>query len=232
MSEPTPAEQTRDATSEEDEADRQRFVRLVGTLMGTSLVAMALLVLLRSPGVLGLVVVALGALFLSKLAILGGGLDGNPFGPWELAALSSLLDLWLSCAALAGVAGLEHLPLVGRLLRDARARAEAALRRYPGLRRLAVWGVGLLVFLPLPGSGSVTGSFVGRLVGLSRPQTFGAVAVGAVFACVVYAAVATLLDRHGRAMLEAPWATALAAALGRGGGAVGWLRVRRILEAP
>jgi uncharacterized membrane protein len=232
MREPAAVEEARAASEREDEMDRRRFVKLVVAVVALSVAAGALLVFVRGPSVLGLVVIALGALLVSKLAILGGGLDRNPFSPWELAALSSFLDLWLSCVVLAGVAGLERLPFVGRMLRDARARAEEALRRYPGLRRLAVWGVGLLVFLPLPGSGSITGSFAGRLVGLSRSHAFAAVAVGAVLACATYAAVAAVLDRHGRAMLEEPWVTALALAIVVSVGALAWARVRKILEAP
>lgn len=223
---PDPVPQTEDAV------DQRRFARIAGFVAVATAAAAALLVLVRGPSVLGVVVVALGALLFSKLAILGGGLDRNPFNPWELAALSSFLDLWLSCLVLAGVAGTEKLPLVGSWVRDARGRAEASLRTYPGLKRLAVWGVGLLVFLPLPGSGSITGSFAGRLVGLSRAQTFGAVAGGAVLACLLYAAVAATLDRHGRAMLEQPWVTAAATATLVIVGVLSWRRVRRDLEKP
>jgi hypothetical protein len=151
------------------------------------------------------------AVFLSKLFIFGGAIELWPFdettldfNAWELALVAWVLDLWVSCALLAGISSFEKLPFAGRAMSEARARAGQTLLDYPGLRRLAVSGIMLLVFLPIPASGAVTGTLVGRLVGLSRMATFGAVAGGAGFAVTVYAGVATFFGENWRSLLESP----------------------------
>ena len=83
------------------------------------------------------------------------------------------------------------------------------LREYPGLRRLAFWGIAILVFLPIPGSGAVTGTLVGQLVGLTRMGTFVAVVSGAGVAVATYAAVAVFLGSQFENMLTSPLVLAL-----------------------
>lgn len=176
------------------------------------------------------------AVFLSKLFIFGGAIELWPFdattldfSAWELALIAWILDLWVACGLLAGIAGVERMPLVGRALREARARASQTLIDYPGLRRLAVFGIALLVFLPIPASGAVTGSLVGRLVGLTRMNTLAAVGGGAGVAVSVYAGVATFLDANWRELIGSP-ALMIASVIGLAAFAwIAWMRVRREL---
>ncbi len=176
------------------------------------------------------------AVFLSKLFIFGGAIELWPFdattldfNAWELALTAWILDLWVSCGLLAGIAGVERLPLVGRVLLEARARASQTLIDFPGLRRLAVFGIALLVFLPIPASGAVTGTLVGRLVGLTRMHTLAAVGSGAGIAVSVYAGVATFLDENWRELIQSP-TLVIASVLGLAAFLwIAWLRVRREL---
>jgi len=218
-----------------DALDLRRFrwtALIVGAATGVGLV---LHLVLRDGSLTSLLVGAL-AVFLSKLFIFGGAIDVWPFnaktidlGAWELALIAWVIDLLVSCALLAGMASFERLRLAGRALSEARARASQTLREFPGLRRLAVAGITLLVFLPIPGSGAVTGTLVGRLVGLSRMATFAAVASGAGLAVSAYAGVASFLDENWRELIKSP-TLVIASTLGLVGFVwFAWLRVRREL---
>jgi uncharacterized membrane protein len=144
------------------------------------------------------------SVFFSKLLIFQGVLDGHPFSPWSLALIAWELDLVVSTLLLLWVARIEHLPFTGPALRRARRQAAVKLERYPGLRRMAVGGITFFVFLPLPGSGCVTGTLIGQLVGLSRVAGFLAVGIGAAVAVVIYAAVARFLGEQWGALLQSP----------------------------
>ncbi|HVS19424.1 MAG TPA: small multi-drug export protein [Planctomycetota bacterium] len=149
--------------------------------------------------------------FLSKLAIFQGAIEGHAWSPWTLAVIAWEIDLVVSTLILLWIGRLELLPVAGPALRRAHAQAHEALRRYPGLRRMAVGGITFFVFLPLPGSGAVTGTLIGQIVGLARPTSFLTVAVGAGLACTAYAAAAVYLGEQWRELLASPWTLVLSA---------------------
>jgi uncharacterized membrane protein len=155
-------------------------------------------------GAFGQLAVACSAVFFSKLVIFGGNIENLRFDPWELGLMAWVLDLLVSIALLAGIASFERLPLAGELMHEAHLRAGLTMRVYPGLRRMAIGGITLLVFLPIPGSGAVTGTLVGRLVGLSRTSTFLCVGIGSGLAAVAYAGVAVFLGSQWKAILQSP----------------------------
>jgi len=80
----------------------------------------------------------------------------------------------------------ERLPRLGPALQRARTRMAANLAAHRWIRRLAVVGVGLFVLMPLPGSGTVGGSIMGRIVGLTRRASFVAVTIGGVAVTLAY----------------------------------------------
>jgi len=88
---------------------------------------------------------------------------------------------------------LQKLPKVGPWLRRSRVNARAMLEHRPWIRRWAVVGVSLFVITPLPGSGALGGSLVGRLVGITKRATVTAVAVAGVVVCSAYALLANEL---------------------------------------
>ncbi|MBM3987279.1 MAG: small multi-drug export protein [Planctomycetes bacterium] len=195
------------------------LVRFRLTALGVLSASLAVLVayaVLHGPAALSELAVAAAAVFLSKLAIFGGNLSQTRFDPWELGLIAWTIDVWVSCALLAGIASFERLPLAGRALAEAHGRAGATMREYPGLRRLAFWGIAVLVFLPIPGSGAVTGTLVGRLVGLSRLGTLASVAAGAGAAVACYAAVAVFLGSQWEALASNPllWVVSLLVLIG------------------
>ena len=94
---------------------------------------------------------------------------------------------------------LERLPRLGPWVHRTRASMQATLDEKPWIRRFALFGVGFFVLLPLPGSGTLGGSIVGRLVGLSRWGSFIAVAIGGSLVCFVYGWFGESLVRFGDA---------------------------------
>ena len=60
-------------------------------------------------------------------------------------------------------------------------------RTHPWIRRWASLGVGFFVVTPLPGSGVLGGCIIGRVVGLTRWQTFLTVTTANVVVSVLYA---------------------------------------------
>jgi hypothetical protein len=177
----------------------------------------------------GSLALASSAVFLSKIAIFGGNIEKLPFDPWQLALIAWVLDLLFSVALLAGIASFEGLPLAGPMMHEANVRAGVTMRNYPGLRRMALGGITLLAFLPLPGS-VVTGTLAGRLVGLSRTATLLSVGTGAGLAALVYAGVAVFLDTQWKSLLQSPLIVipSLIGLLVFGWWA--WLRVKRELR--
>jgi uncharacterized membrane protein len=173
---------------------------------------------------------AAGLVFLSKLWIFWGAIEGQPFSPWMLGLVAWVLDLLVSLLLLTGLARLERLPIAGAGLRRAHAKAAATLILYPGLKRMAVGGVVLFVFLPLPASGAVTGTLIARLVGLARTTTLFTVGAGAAMAVVVYALLAEYLGSKWKHMVESPWTWSLSFCALLGFCWLAWRRVRRVLQ--
>ena len=173
---------------------------------------------------------AAGLVFLSKLWIFWGAVEGQPFGPWTLGLLAWILDLLVSLLLLTGLARLESLPIAGAWLRRAHAKAAATLVTYPGLKRMAVGGVMLFVFLPLPASGAVTGTLIARLIGLSRTASLLTVGIGAAVAVIVYALLAVYLGSQWEHMVKSPWTWGLSLAALLGFCWLAWRRVRRALQ--
>lgn len=168
--------------------------------------------------------------FLSKLAIFQGAIEGHTWSPWTLALIAWQVDLVVATLILLWIERLELLPVAGPALRRAHAQAHESLRRYPGLRRMAVGGITFFVFLPLPGSGAVTGTLIGQIVGLARPASFLTIGVGAGLACSAYAASAVYLGDQWRELLESPW-TLVLSVLGLAlFAAIAWRYVKRVLS--
>jgi uncharacterized membrane protein len=144
------------------------------------------------------------AVWTTPFAIFGGEIDGSPFSSWGLALLAWVLDLLACAALLAGLPLLARLPVSGPALTRMRARAFTTLDRYPGLERMAYAGVFVFVFLPIPGSGSVIGTLVGQIIGLSRTGTLIVVGLGTGLALCTWALLAVLLGERWEELIRSP----------------------------
>jgi len=143
------------------------------------------------------------SLLAGKLIIFAGLRAGEP-PIWSLALMILLIDLAIAFALASGLRRLERAPVVGPWLQRARTRAKQVLLEYPGLRRLAFFGVVAFVLLPIAGTGSITGSIVARLLGLSRLAGVGAVATASGVSALGFALLAYFFGEQGKTLLENP----------------------------
>ncbi|MBI5363685.1 MAG: small multi-drug export protein [Planctomycetes bacterium] len=146
-----------------------------------------------------------------KYVVFWGLAPSSPLGPWGLSVLGLVADTLLALLLASLLAPLGRLRGVGPWLKRAHERAAEVLRDYPGLRRTAFWGVTLFVFLPLPGTGAIGGTFAGQLMGLSRTATVLAIALGSTFTLVLFASLATFLGARAQELLQNPWVAVVAA---------------------
>jgi uncharacterized membrane protein len=105
---------------------------------------------------------------------------------WNLVGVAALMTVVTAFFWTYNLELLERLPRVGPVLRRARLRMAERMAGHRWIRRLAVFGVGFFVLLPLPGSGTVGGSLMGRILGLTRRATFLSVSLGGVAVTLAY----------------------------------------------
>jgi uncharacterized membrane protein len=114
-------------------------------------------------------------------------LPGIHLGTWDLMWLMIYMGTLTAFLYAFNLDLLERIPRLGAFLHRARVGAVRTLRSHPWIRRLAVLGVALFVLMPLPGSGSLGGAMVARLIGLTRWVTFLVCAGAGALVSVVYA---------------------------------------------
>jgi len=132
------------------------------------------------------------------------GLGEGVLPVWPLALLTFLVDLCCAFAMAAGLAGLEKTPVLGGWLVRSRNRAVEVLQEYPGLRRMAFFGVVAFVLIPIAGTGAITGSFVARILGLTRLSGVAAIAVASGWTALVFALMAHFLGAQAKVILQSP----------------------------
>ena len=140
-----------------------------------------------------------------KYVIFSGLSSALPLGPWSLCLLAILVDIVLSSSLAVFLGLLARWPYAARRLKDIHGRAEAVLSQYPRLRRMAFYGTVLFVYLPLPASGSIGGTFLGQLIGLSRTATVAAVVLGGALVGATFAWLATTIGAKAEALAQDPW---------------------------
>jgi len=195
--------------SEETQLRRETlvlWVALAALLLGTSL-ALGLWIRGTRPENLGwLWIQVVGiASFPGKYVVFSGLTPGAPLGPAGLALLCVPVDALIALALALFLGPLRRLPWIGPTLIRMHLRAGAVLADYPRLRRMAFVGVALFVFLPLPGTGAVGGVFAGQLIGLSRPMTVLAVALGTAAIAALFSILALTLGSESERILHSPW---------------------------
>ena len=172
------------------------------------------------------------ALFLAsvpgKYVIFSGLAPGSPLGPFGLMLLAISVDTQLAIALCLALGPLSKLPGIGPWLKHAHERANQLLSEYPRLKRTAFIGVVLFVFLPLPGTGSVGGTFASQLLGLSRPMGVLAIAIGTTLIVGLFTLMALTLGSRAQDMLHNPWISIVSVLVL--GGFV-WLLYRRFRDS-
>ena len=192
--------------------ERVGFLRRVGYLFGPIALTVGLWYLIRWLG---------SEEFAQDLLVAGGAsLFGFGttviFGPaivpeisarlttWELAVLvmyiNSVSGFWYAY----NLDLLQRLPKIGPFLKRARLNAVKTLKERPWIRRLSTVGVGAFVISPLPGSGSLGGCIVGRIIGVSRWASFVSVSIAGMIVAVAYAMLTDKL-KHFLDKENVPW---------------------------
>lgn len=157
-------------------------------------------------GVLIEIATFVGGSFLGGKFLIFSGLNPNvTFSPWGLAFLLVMIDLHFAFLTAWVLSRFERHARIGGWIRETRLRAHKLLVEYPGFRRMAFWGVAFFVFLPLPGSGAVTGSFAARLMGMARLTAIASIAIGSIGVSLIFAAFAVQLGEQGERILENRW---------------------------
>jgi uncharacterized membrane protein len=197
------------ATSTLEELQRETRVVLAAWVATTAFAIAATwlwIVLARPENAWTLSVQAVGFLTVpGKYVVFAGLTPGAPLGPWGLSVVGLIADTWLALALATLLGPLGKLRRVGPWLRRAHERAAEALESYPRLRRMAFWGVTLFVFLPLPGTGAIGGTFAGQLLGLSRIKTVLAIALGSTLTLAAFAGLAQFVGARAEQILANPW---------------------------
>lgn len=157
-----------------------------------------------------LLAAAFGVFLAGRIIILGGDADSvsSRLSAAHLAFVALYLDtIWavvLSCHA----GFLFHVPWLGRRLKAAVCEGNDLLQRNRWMRRLTVAAVLLFVMLPVSSTGSIGGSLLGRLLGLSRLSTVTVVLIGSLLGGILMLLGAELL---------APWVSGVSPAVRYGG---------------
>ena len=126
--------------------------------------------------------------FFGRFMILAGenGADveyGRFFSPAQLALLVFFLDVITAVVVVFHMNVLFHLPLLGKRLRLLVEKSRSLLQSQRWMKRLTVAGVVVFVMFPLASTGSLGGSILGRLLGLSHGGTLASVITGSVLGC-------------------------------------------------
>jgi uncharacterized membrane protein len=189
----------------------------------------ALVLVYRDSGMVGLTKLwgsaTLSFVLVGKFIVFAG-LHADSFPPFGLALMVWAVDLACAFFLASGLSTLERLPRLGDWMRRMRAKALEVLGRYPGLRRMAFWGVAAYVFLPLAGTGAITGSFAARIVGLSRAEGVLAIAIGSACTAFAFALLALALGEGAQELVQSPL---LLGSLILLLAVLGWVAWRRVL---
>lgn len=136
--------------------------------------------------------------FLGRFVILGGQEPSADyfFSPEELFALVLFMDLMTALVLAFHTGFISRLPWVGAHLRDLAGHGRAIVQAHPWIRRTTFIGVVALVIFPVAATGSVGGSVLGHLLGMSRRATFLAVALGSFLGSGIMYCGAALINRY------------------------------------
>ncbi len=126
-----------------------------------------------------------------------GSETGIPYGvglgihPVLIAATILWVNLWGTMFLVLNLQLLDRVPRLGPWIARREDKAKVFWGRHHKLRDLGLVGLGVFVMLPLPGTGAVPGSLLGRVGGFPWALTWLAVFLGSAVRVVFYTLVAT-----------------------------------------
>ncbi len=131
---------------------------------------------------------ALVSFFLAgKMIILGGGIEHleqrDFYSSEQLLILVTAIDLMTVCFLVFHLGFLFKIPKMGSKLQMIADNGHMILDAHPWMRRATFVGLVVFVAVPLAMTGSVGGSILGRMLGMSRLATFAGVMLGNFITC-------------------------------------------------
>lgn len=126
------------------------------------------------------------AIILGPAVIGPGALPQITLSSWQLAWIIAYNSVLMAFVYAYNLDLFERIPKIGDFFRRVRLGAAETLKGHKWIRRLATVGIVVFVILPLPGSGSLGGSIIGRLIGLGPRRTFIATAAAGVLVAFGY----------------------------------------------
>ncbi len=129
---------------------------------------------------------------LGKESIIPMGIaDG--FHPMTMALTVAFIDVVLAMILSWNYWMLMRAPGLGKVLAWVEGKGEATMEKNPGLRTGAWFALLGFVSIPGVGAGGITGSIIGRMVGMRPAAVISAVALGAILNGLMYAYVADFI---------------------------------------
>ena len=111
-----------------------------------------------------------------------------PFSAMEFAPLVIAIDVSVAALAAGNLDLLLRVPGLGRALARVEAGGRALLERRPAIKRTAECAIVLFVAAPLPGTGSIGGTILARLVGFPPGLSLALASAGIVIGTYLVAA--------------------------------------------
>ncbi len=122
----------------------------------------------------------------------------------ELSILIIWMDTLVAFIMVFHASFIYRIPKVGPAMLAVQEDGQFILSRHPWFRRFAWLGLVAFVTFPFAATGSVGGSIVGRLLGISRWGTLSAVVVGSLVSTLIVYVFASQLQKQG-VNADNPW---------------------------
>ncbi|MCA3005138.1 MAG: small multi-drug export protein [Planctomycetaceae bacterium] len=123
----------------------------------------------------------------------------------ELSILIIWMDTLVAFIMVFHASFIYRIPKVGPAMLAVQEDGQFILSRHPWFRRFAWLGLVAFVTFPFAATGSVGGSIVGRLLGISRWGTLSAVVAGSLISTLIVYLFASELQRHNVVNADNPW---------------------------
>ncbi len=118
------------------------------------------------------------------------------YGQYLIAVNLAIMDSLLAWFIVNNIDLMKKWKRAGRLINAIELKSRAMLEKYPRLRSIAVIFIILLVMIPFQGSGGLTASIVGRLMGLKPWKVLMSVAIGAFVGCLAIAYMVDAIKKY------------------------------------
>ncbi len=115
------------------------------------------------------------------------------YGAWGIllaAVLITLVDFFVSWWTAWNWDLLKYIPLVGRYVKKLERIGEKKWRDHPVIRKFAYAGLAAFVAIPFQGSGGLTATIIGRLLGMNEYKVIASVVVGAFVGSMIIGSLA------------------------------------------